>query len=406
MPSLEQRIANIEKYIANSRQLVELPSISSPIGDERVAMYSPNAKQLVQYPLASIIAGGTIDPTNDMKARFVNIPDPNFNFTSEQQVASYVNSSDDFDKTANEQVFYVLTRKRVDSSEDSGWKFYREVYLLNVDKGTYGKTGDSVVSTDSVFYTRVESNEYNTQLIQLGATLPYNIQDVVNASTSFTPSPSGNILFEIQIGGSPSEYWLYQGQTIQDMGSGGYVSVSDDYIELATATQDPMYQIPSSALSTLEIGFMDYNDASAAVSLTADTWTDVPNDGAGAFTNKTYKPSTVTEIIDTSTGYLDFSDLSLGSQIMVRNDFTIVPNTNNALLEARYVLGQGANEYNLKFWSERLDSGSGIDYQRVISFPIYMGDTNTQGGVGKLQVKLSTNGTLNNAGSYIDIQIR
>lgn len=153
-------------------------------------------------------------------------------------------------------------------------------------------------------------------------------------------------------------------------------------------------------------GFIDYNDTTGAISLTSDTWTDVPNNGLGSFTNKTYRPNGVEDVMDTSTGYLDFSQLSLGSQILVRNDFTVVPNTNNSLLEVRYVLGQGAGEYALKFWSERLDSGSGIDYQRVISFPIYMGDTNTQGGVGKLQVKLSSNGTLTNAGSYIKIDLR
>lgn len=153
-------------------------------------------------------------------------------------------------------------------------------------------------------------------------------------------------------------------------------------------------------------GFIDYNDTTGSISLVADTWTDVPNNGEGAFTNKTYRPKAVTEVMDNTTGYLDFSQLSLGSQLLVRNDFTISPNTNNSLLEVRYVLGQGVGEYALKFWSERLDSGSGIDYQRVISFPIYMGDTNTQGGVGKLQVKLSTNGTINNAGSYIKIDLR
>ena len=153
-------------------------------------------------------------------------------------------------------------------------------------------------------------------------------------------------------------------------------------------------------------GFMDYNDTTGDVTLTSDTWIDVPNNGLGAFTNKTYKPTLISEVLDGSTGYLDFSELSLGSQLLIRNDFTVTPNTNNSLLEVRYVLGQGAGEYALKFWSERLDSGSGIGYQRVISFPIYMGDTNTQGGVGKLQVKLSTNGTINNAGSYIKIDLR
>ena len=153
-------------------------------------------------------------------------------------------------------------------------------------------------------------------------------------------------------------------------------------------------------------GFIDYNDTSGDVSLVADTWTDVPNNGLGAFTNKVYKPTLINEVLDGSTGYLDFSELTLGSQLLIRNDFTVTPNTNNSLLEVRYLLGQGAGEYALKFWSERLDSGSGIGYQRVISFPIYMGDTNTQGGVGKLQVKLSTNGSINNAGGYVKIDLR
>lgn len=153
-------------------------------------------------------------------------------------------------------------------------------------------------------------------------------------------------------------------------------------------------------------GFIDYNDTTGAISLTADTWTDVPNNGQGAFSNFSYKPEGITNLLDTNTGYLDFSELTLGSQVIVRNDFKVNPNTNNSLLEVRYLLGQGAGEYALTFWSERLDNGSGIDYQRVVSFPIYMGDTNTQGGVGKLQVKLSTNGTLTNAGSYINIQLR
>ncbi len=155
-----------------------------------------------------------------------------------------------------------------------------------------------------------------------------------------------------------------------------------------------------------KFGFIDYNDTTGSISITEDTWTDVPNNGLGAFTNKTYKPESINDVMDTSTGYLDFSELSLGSEVLVRNDFKINPHTNNSLLEVRYLLGQGADEYALNFWSERLDNGSGIDYQRVLSFPIYMGDLNTQGGVGKLQVRLSTSGVLTNAGSYISIRLR
>ena len=200
-------------------------------------------------------------------------------------------------------------------------------------------------------------------------------------------------------------------------GGDGAVSFQDGAVQLGAGTNSdpntiqfrdsgPVTAAQFGALAAPKSGFADYNDSTGSVSITADTWTDVPNDGAGAFTNTSYLPSGVTSLLDTSTGYLDFSDLSLGSEILIRNDLTVVPQTNNALLEVRYLLGTGAGEYQLLFWSERLDSGSGIDYQRVVSFPIYMGDTNTQGNPGKLQIRLSSSGTFTNAGSYISIRIR
>ena len=151
-------------------------------------------------------------------------------------------------------------------------------------------------------------------------------------------------------------------------------------------------------------GFMDYNNSGWAIAITADTWTDVPNDGAGAFTNKTYKPDQVTELLDDTTGYIDPTELDLGQAIVIRNDFVVNPNTNNALLEFRYELGTGAGLYTLEKIVWRLDSGSGIDYRFSLTTDyIYMGDTNTRDNPIKLQVKLSTNGTLNNAGSVIQL---
>lgn len=181
---------------------------------------------------------------------------------------------------------------------------------------------------------------------------------------------------------------------------------NNDYLIGTDALDGSTKTFTTRKLASINYGFIDYNDTTGDVELIADTWTDVPNNGQGSFSNFTYKPDGIENLLDTSTGYLDFSELSLGSEIIVRNDFTVTPQTNNALLEIRYVLGQGAGEYNLRFWFERLDNGSGIPYQKVVSFPIYMGDLNTQGGVGKLQVKLSTNGTLNNAGSYISVRVR
>ena len=154
-------------------------------------------------------------------------------------------------------------------------------------------------------------------------------------------------------------------------------------------------------------GIADYNDTSTSASpiaLVANTWTTIPNDGQGSFTNLAYLPDGVTTLMDTSTGAFDFSELSLGDNCFIRNDFTINPNINNSLLSLRYELGSGGGIYTLETIIGRLDSGSNQDYRFSLTPQmIYMGDTNTKDNAIKLQVKLSTNGTLVNAGSSIGV---
>lgn len=151
-------------------------------------------------------------------------------------------------------------------------------------------------------------------------------------------------------------------------------------------------------------GFIDYNHNGFSVPLTSGVWTTVPNNGLGAFTNKNYSPKGVPELMDTSTGSIDPTDLDLGDTILIRNDFQINPNTNNALLEMRYQLGGGAGAYTLETVIGRLDDGSGKNYRFALKPDlIYMGDTNTRDNPITLQVKLSTAGTLTNAGSVIQV---
>lgn len=151
-------------------------------------------------------------------------------------------------------------------------------------------------------------------------------------------------------------------------------------------------------------GFIDYNDTTGSFSITADTWTDLPNNGLGAFTNKNYPPTGVTELMDTSTGYIDVSELDLGDNILIRNDYTINPNTNNAQLRFRYELGTGAGTYTLEKIIGRLDSGSGQDYRFSLTPDlIYMGDSNTRDNPIKLQIYCTANATVTNAGSVITV---
>ena len=250
-----------------------------------------------------------------------------------------------------------------------------ETIVLNV--GPAGADGEGVPAGGAAgqVLSKIDGTDYNTQWSEMGSGVSVIISDTP------PPAPSSGDLW---LDSTKTKLYIYY----NDGDSSQWVSANSG--------------IPN---PNSKNGWMDYNNSGGSISISADTWTDLPNDGLGAFTNKAYKPAGVSEVVDTSTGYLDFSDLPLGSEIILRNDVTVNPNTNNALFQLRYVLGTGAGEYYLNFLSERLDSGSGIDYQRVVPFPIYMGDSNTQGNAGKLQAKLSTPGTINNAGVYASIRL-
>mgnify|MGYP003113160392 FL=1 len=185
----------------------------------------------------------------------------------------------------------------------------------------------------------------------------------------------------INIGSAPNDG---TGDNLRD----GATKINDNFTEVYNFTN----------------GFIDYNDTTGSISLVSDTWTTIPNNGQGAFSNDTYKPEGVTDLMDVSDGSIDPTDLNLGDTILIRNDFKVNPNTNNALLEFRYELGNGGGLYTLETTLGRLDDGSGKDYRFSLKPDlIYMGDTNTLNNPIRLQVKLSTNGTLLNAGSVIQL---
>ena len=59
--------------------------------------------------------------------------------------------------------------------------------------------------------------------------------------------------------------------------------------QLTSDTKNPVFETITVLNPPILSGFMDYNDTStstAPITLLADTWTTIPNDGLGAFTNK------------------------------------------------------------------------------------------------------------------------
>ncbi len=162
--------------------------------------------------------------------------------------------------------------------------------------------------------------------------------------------------------------------------------------------------VSSSAVSGS--GFIDYNDSSTVatpITLTTDTWTNITNDGLGSFTNKVYSPAGVTDLMN-NLGELDFSELPLGSAVLIRNDFSIIPSINNTIVDARYLLGAGASEYALSSTVSTMSHGSGVSYQFALQVNyLYMGDTNTRDNLVKFQLRTSYDSTVINAGSVIHV---
>lgn len=144
-------------------------------------------------------------------------------------------------------------------------------------------------------------------------------------------------------------------------------------------------------------GVVDYNHSdNTSFVLPANTWTDLPNDGAGAFTNTASLPLGVSSLLSGSK--LDFRQLAIGDTVIARFDFTVTPSVNGAVLELRLKLGAGAGTYYLPRLIGNVQNGAGVEYRQTQELLVYIGDANTRDNLVTPQVRLSVAGTCVNAG--------
>ena len=151
-------------------------------------------------------------------------------------------------------------------------------------------------------------------------------------------------------------------------------------------------------------GFIDYNNTTAGSTFSAGVWTTLPNNGLGSFTNDTYAPVGIEDLMDTTTGAIDPTELDLGDVLFVRNDFTINPSVNGCFVSFRYVLGTGGSQYTIEKQLGSLPNGAGLDYKQQFTDLIYMGDANTRDNLIALQVLCSEDCLVTNLGSVITLQ--
>lgn len=154
----------------------------------------------------------------------------------------------------------------------------------------------------------------------------------------------------------------------------------------------------------VQMGFLDYNDLATATTKIVvpgtGTYVALTNDGAGPNTNKTYKPSGVTDIWDASTNKFDFSELSLGDVVDIRLDIDVIIATSNTEIEVALELADGAYDINVVNTTNFKTTGT----KKVGTYKgIYMGDSGTLSGEGFFKIKSDTACTVQVNGWYCKI---
>jgi hypothetical protein len=140
-------------------------------------------------------------------------------------------------------------------------------------------------------------------------------------------------------------------------------------------------------------GFEDYNHAGASQTLTVGTPVKILNDGAGPFTNMSYKIPGRGDVWDTTNNRFDWTNagIALGDTVLIRMDFSITSNNANDgfSVDLELAVGSGAN-YTLNVdYREWRYAGT---YNWVVLAEIYMGDTNTLNFPAEIHLTADTNG--------------
>ena len=160
---------------------------------------------------------------------------------------------------------------------------------------------------------------------------------------------------------------------------------------------------------TVRMGMQDYADdtSGAAVAITGGGgFIPLPNDGASANTNKTFKVAGVGELWDTAAGLFNWDDgLELGDQVNVRLNIIITTTAANQTVSVKMVAGIGGSPYDI-FWDSEYYKTSGAQDPVVKTSLVYMGDANTLNNGARFEVSSPNNATVEVIGWAIQHFVR
>jgi len=153
-------------------------------------------------------------------------------------------------------------------------------------------------------------------------------------------------------------------------------------------------------------GLVDYNDlgtqttpisvigGAASVVLT--------NDGLGSFTNKTFLPTGVTDIFNSTTNQFDWSQLSNGDMIDIRLDLLVTTTQPNQTVDVELMMASGqVGEYPILFSTASYKT---VKEHKVNRFNgVYMGDDFTRLNPAEFKISSDSNCTVKVNGWYCKI---
>ncbi len=139
----------------------------------------------------------------------------------------------------------------------------------------------------------------------------------------------------------------------------------------------------------------DKNLENNPITLVADTWTKVTNDGTSGSTKRQHLPEGVTCIYDTDLQRIRLKELPVNGWLIFRFGVKVIPNVDNMTLKARikYTLPDGYQFY-LQAPGALLNDGAGIEYEEQFTLTFYVGDEDSKNGYGELEVRADGTGSI------------
>ena len=155
-------------------------------------------------------------------------------------------------------------------------------------------------------------------------------------------------------------------------------------------------------------GILDYNDAGTTTTpivVSAATPTILTNDELGAFTNKAYLPTGVTDVWLAGTDTFDWSELKLGDMIDIRLDVDVITTLNNTEAKIDLILAIGGFSYAIPWMLETNYKTSGTHKVNVYN-GVYIGDTNTLDNGARFEITSDNACTVIVNGWYVKVITR